>query len=188
MTGNSPHGSAPESRPRQRFSRRVRQEAFDLYCSGLSRREVGQVLGALHSDNAPGDSTLKRWAANDRWTARRRAIQRRVAMMDDHTRAVGGTLLMTELRELREAFVTAGSRLPFRSAEGAARALAAVQRIIDRMDRSQTDAAKGLHVDGVIDTMLGWLQEDEVLGPLLARRRELIMRRVHQRLEREGAL
>lgn len=68
-------------RPRHtpRYPDAMRREAFDPYCTGLSRRRVAAVLQEKYGTRkAPHASTRKRWMMyQDRWTWRRKVIRRR---------------------------------------------------------------------------------------------------------------
>lgn len=59
---------------RRSFPRQLHEEAFGLYCAGLTGPQVVQVLKDRYGRGAPSAATLKRWMHKDRWTARRREI------------------------------------------------------------------------------------------------------------------
>jgi hypothetical protein len=182
MNGNGTITPAPRARRVRPYSHRLRQEAFDLYSTGLSRRQVTEALRQRYGTRAPHDSTLKRWMARDRWTARRRAINSRTALLDDRTRATGGTLLATEMRAMRDALVGTSKDLPFRSAEGAIRSLATIQRTMTDFERSHPRHMIRSEPARLIEALLDWLQQDEVLGPVIERRRESLQDRIIRRL------
>lgn len=114
-----------------------REEAFDLYVTGLSRRQVHAELRQLYGDDAPSETSLKRWSVQDHWTERRARIRRRMRRCDDADRALSGSRMTEELRKLRRLVVDAVGDLNFNSAEGALFALAALERIIERHDNRQ---------------------------------------------------
>lgn len=117
---------------RQPYPTDDREEAFDLHVSGFSRPQILAHLNDRYGDAAPSKSTLKRWAVQDHWTARRARIRSLTRDHDDHQRALVGTRMTGELLNVRRLAVEAAQDLPFSSAEGALFALAALERIIDR--------------------------------------------------------
>ncbi len=117
---------------RQPYPPDDREEAFDHHVSGFNRRKILARLRDRHGAAAPSESTLKRWALQDHWTARRARIRSLTRDHDDHQRALVGTRLTGELLKVRRQAVEAAQDLPFSSAEGALFALAALERIIDR--------------------------------------------------------
>ncbi len=127
--------SRPAPHPRQ-----LHEEAFDLYCAGLSCPQVGAALRKRHGAGAPHRSTLKRWMVQDRWPSRRLAIHEHAARLEDRLRAAEGSRHIASLTGLRDTVVAAvGSELPFRSAEGAVFSLAALQKVIDRLSRAAAE-------------------------------------------------
>lgn len=167
------------------YPRRLREEAFDLYFAGLSAPQVGAELRKRYRADAPHPSTLKRWMVLDRWASRRKAIHRNTARLDDQARATDDTRMLAALTSLRETLVTAGSELPARSAEGAVYALAALQKIIDRLSPVSVDerGAPGyLDPDFIQEAMFRAMAIDEVVGPALDGRIPLIMDRFERYL------
>ncbi len=168
------HRTRPAPHPRQ-----LHEEAFDLYCAGLSCPQVGAALRKRHGADAPHGSTIKRWMVQDRWPSRRQAIHQHTARLNDRLRATDGARLIDSLTGLRETLVAAaGSELPFRSAEGAVFSLAALQKVIDRLSRAAVDESCSVSdedLDMVVDTVFQVLREDEEIGPVLDRRTSQIL-------------
>ena len=79
----------PAPHPRQ-----LHEEAFDLYCAGLSCPQVGAALRKRHGADAPHGSTIKRWMVQDRWPSRRQAIHQHAARLNDRLRATGDAMMM----------------------------------------------------------------------------------------------
>ncbi len=163
------HRTRPTPHPRQ-----LHEEAFDLYCAGLSCPQVGAALRKRHGADAPHRSTIKRWMVQDRWPSRRQAIHQHAARLNDRLRASGDARLIDSLTGLRETVVAvAGSELPFSSAEGAVFSLAALQKVIDRLSKAAVDESRSVSqedLDMVVDTVYQALSEDEEVGPVLDRR------------------
>lgn len=167
------------------YSRRLREEAFDLYFAGLSAPQVGTALRKRYGADAPHPSTLKRWMVQDRWASRRQDIRRHTARLDDQARAADDTRMLTALTSLRETLVTAGSELPARSAEGAVYALAALQKIIDRLSLvaiEERGPSGNQDPDFIMEAMFRAMSEDEVVGPVLDGRIPQIMDRFERYL------
>ena len=159
----------PAPHPRQ-----LHEEAFDLYCAGLSCSQVGAALRKRHGADAPHYSTLRRWMVRDRWPSRRQAIHEHAARLDDRLRAAEGSRHIASLTGLRDTVVAAvGSELPFRSAEGAVFSLAALQKVIDRLSRAafnKDDEFSEENLEHIVETMYQVFREDEEVGPVLDRR------------------
>ncbi len=75
----------PLARPS--FPRQLHEEAFGLYCAGLSGPQVVRVLKDRYGRGAPSADTVKRWMRKDRWTARRREIVYTAQALADRVRA-----------------------------------------------------------------------------------------------------
>ena len=72
---------------RRTFPRQLHEEAFGLYCAGLSGPQVVRVLKDRYGRGAPSAVTVKRWMRKDRWTARRREIVFTAQALADRVRA-----------------------------------------------------------------------------------------------------
>jgi len=170
-------------------SRRLHEEAFDLYCAGLSCSQVGAALRKRHGADAPHYSTLRRWMVRDRWPSRRLAIHEHAARLDDRLRAVEGSRHIASLTGLRDTIVAAvGSELPFRSAEGAVFSLAALQKVIDRLSRAAVDKDyefSEANLEQIVETMYHVLSEDEEVGPVLDRRFSQILDIIERRINED---
>ena len=172
----------PAPHPRQ-----LHEEAFDLYCAGLSCPQVGAALRKRHGADAPHRSTIKRWMVQDRWPSRRQAIRLHIARLDDRLRVTEGARLISSLTGLRETLVAAaGSELPFRSAEGAVFSLAALQKVIDRLSKAAVEASGNFSQEDfetVVDTVYQVMSEDEEVGPVLDRRFSRILDIIERQLD-----
>ncbi len=167
--------------------RRLHEEAFDLYCAGLSCPKVGAALRGRYGADAPHVSSLKRWMVRDRWASRRQVIRLHATRLDDRLRATDGSGHIASLTGLRDTLVAAvGSELPFRSAEGAVFSLAALQKVIDRLSRAAAEASEGFsqdYLEQVVETVYRVLSEDEEVGPVLDRRYSQILGIIERSLD-----
>ena len=114
------------------YDRRLREEAFDLYCTGLSHTRVQAELVQRHGRAAPGLTSLKRWAQADRWQGRRNTIWQAIRVRQDADRSISDDEYLEELHLLRRTVLEALQNLSFSTAEGALFALAALERVIGR--------------------------------------------------------
>ena len=114
------------------YARRLREEAFDLYCTGLSHPRVQAELADRHGEVAPSRATLRRWAQADRWQGRRSTIWQAIRERRDADRTLSGDEYLEELHQLRRTVLEALRNLSFSTAEGALFALAALERVIGR--------------------------------------------------------
>jgi len=119
----------------------LRNAAFDLFVSGLSQTDIAAELQQLYGAAAPALATLKRWSRQDSWTERRQRIRRRLQVRTDDERVLTGDPYMESLQQLRGNAVQAVGDIPFRSAEGALYALAALERVIERERRRRSQEA-----------------------------------------------
>ncbi|MCH8024757.1 MAG: hypothetical protein IIB43_08630 [Candidatus Marinimicrobia bacterium] len=114
------------------YARRLREEAFDLYCTGLSHPRVQAELAQRHGEAAPSRTSLRRWAQADRWQGRRNTIWQAIRVRQDADRTLSGDEYLEELHQLRRTVLEALQNLSFSTAEGALFALAALERVIGR--------------------------------------------------------
>ena len=122
----------------QTHSYRLQEAAFDLFCVGHSRREVRDELTRRYGAVAPSDATLKRWSVAQRWVQRRDAITTAWRQRQDTQRGLIGADFLLELHLLRGKLLADARNLPMTSGEGACYALAAVERVIARIYRHET--------------------------------------------------
>ena len=114
----------------------------------------------------------------DRWASRRQAIREHTARLDDRLRAAEDTRLIASITGLRETLVAAGSDLPFHSAEVAVFALAALQKVIDRLSEAAAEESNCFSqedLDMVMETLFQVLWDDEEIAPVLDRRMSQIL-------------
>jgi hypothetical protein len=115
------------------FPRQLREEAFDLYCTGLTRPHLQAELARRHgTTTAPSLATIKRWAQADSWKQRRDTIWQAVRQRRDADRALLGSEYLDKLHQLRHTVLEALHNLSFSTAEGALFGLAALERVIER--------------------------------------------------------
>ena len=163
------------------YNHEVREEAFHLYCRGLSFRQI-----ALRLSEARGirldHRTVAAWVHRYGWRERRLRLQRRVEKMADEKWAREAARLVSRLSRLREDILDAAAAQPFKSAEGAVRSLATVQKVIGSLLRPQDDSITLDQLEGVMATIFQVFQQDEVVGPVLAEREEAILAQIEARL------
>ncbi len=140
------------------YSYRMREEAFDLFCTGLSRREVHDRLTARFGDEAPGDATLKRWSVADRWVARRNAVIAAWQQRQDGQRSLVGAEFLAELQLLRGKLLADARNLPVTTGESACFALAALERVIARIQEQEEIRQRLAAIRPVFDNQLQQLR------------------------------
>jgi len=163
------------------YNHEVREEAFQLYCKGLSLRQVALRLSearGIRLDNR----TVAAWVHRYGWPERRLRLQRQVENMADEKWAAEAAQLLSRLSGLREDILDAAAAQPFKSAEGAVRSLAAVQKVIGSLLRPLDDSITLDQLEGVMATIFQVFQRDEGLGPVLAKREEAILAQIEARL------
>ena len=170
------------------YSHRVREEAFNLYCQNLSAEKIARRIPEIFGDEArPDQCTIKRWIKQNDWRARRDGINRETEALADQHRVRTTAELLTEMNDLREKVLDASNSLKFKSAEGAVRSLATVQRVIDGLTQPKEGTISKAQLDSVVGTIFQALQQDEVLGPVLARRQADILARIETLLIESSA-
>ena len=113
-----------------------REAAFDLYCQGLSLRQVQERLADESGDAAPSFSTLKRWSTEGDWVARRGRIHDALGEQRDHARLLYGMDYIAAVTQLREKLLSDAVNLKVHSGDQAIYALVALEKLInDLTDR-----------------------------------------------------
>jgi len=163
------------------YSHEVREAAFQLYCQGLGVRQIALRLSETIGGNV-ARSTVAAWVHRYGWPERRRRLLRRVEKMADEKWAREAARLLSRLSGLREDILDAAAAQPFKSAEGAVRSLATVQKVIGSLLMTRNDGLTLDQLEGVMATIFQVLQRDEVLGPIIAQREEAILAQVDARL------
>ncbi|MFB0515819.1 MAG: hypothetical protein ACETWG_04335 [Candidatus Neomarinimicrobiota bacterium] len=167
------------------YGHQVREEAFSLYCHGMSFEEIVQWLQESFGVQ-PDKSTIAIWARAHGWSARRAKVLQRTEKLADESRALETARLLGDLRDLREQILAASGRLEFKSAEGPVRSLATLQRVIDGLTQPQEGAIGKSDLEMVVDTILEILYQDEVLGPVLRKREWAILAQIEAQLAESG--
>ncbi len=163
------------------YSHEVREEAFHLYCHRLSLRQIALRLSEVRGIRLD-HRTVAAWVHRYGWSERRLRLQRQVENMADEKWAGEAAQLLSRLSGLREDILDAAAAQPFKSAEGAVRSLATVQKVIGSLLMTRNDGLTLDQLEGIMATIFQVFQRDEVLGPLLAQREEAILAQIDARL------
>ncbi len=163
------------------YSHEVREEAFHLYCQQLSLRQIALRLSEVRGIKLD-HTTVAAWVHRYGWPERRLRLLRQVENMADEKWAGEAARLLDRLSGLREDILDAVAAQPFKSAEGAVRSLAAVQKVIGSLLRPLDDSITLDQLEAVMATIFQVFQHDEVLGPVLAKREEAILAQIEARL------
>lgn len=162
-----------------RYSHQVKEAAFDLYCLNLSPAEIARRIPEICGDKIhPHLRTIERWAREDNWEARRSEINREPEIPADQHSIRTTAELLADMNGLREKVLDASKSLEFKSAEGAVRSLATLQRIMDGLTQSDEDTISEKQLEAVVAIIFQVLQQDEVLGPVLTSRQADILERI----------
>lgn len=165
------------------YSTKVKEVAFDLFCQDLSAVKIARRIPELFGDEVrPHPRTIENWITKGDWPARRRGIRQEAGEIVDRQRVRTTAELLAGLIELREKILIAGKEGKFRTAEGAVRSLATVQGIIDNLTLSETDTISQQQLEEVVGTIFQVLANDEVLGPILAKRQTHILKCIEEQL------
>jgi hypothetical protein len=107
-----------------------REAAFDLFCRGLSLREVRQELKAADDGETPSLSTLKRWSNVGEWVARRSRIQSARREQQDQDRIIYGMDYIAELTSIRRKLLADAAQQNTHAAAQAVYALVALEKLL----------------------------------------------------------
>ncbi|MFC1583340.1 hypothetical protein ACFL4U_01520 [Candidatus Neomarinimicrobiota bacterium] len=147
-----------------RYADAMRDEAFDVYCTGLSRRRVAAVLQEKYGViNAPHANTVKRWMSEDYWTDRREKIRRRSMGLEDRQRALEGMRMLRGLEAV-----------PYKSKGEAVRTLVQGQKVVRELGEEQETTISLEDIGKFMERYWDVLYTDEEVGPVLKRRQEII--------------
>ena len=163
------------------YSHEVCEEAFHLYCHRLSLRQIALRLSEVRGIRLD-HRTVATWVHRYGWPERRLRLRRQVENMADEKWAREAARLLSRLSCLREDILDAAAAQPFKSAEGAVRSLAAVQKVIGSLLRPLDDSITLDQLEAVMATIFQVFQHDEVLGPVLAQREEAILAQIEAQL------
>ncbi len=163
------------------YSHEVREEAFHLYCHRLSLRQIALRMSEVRRIRLT-HVTVAAWVHRYGWSERRLRLRRQVENMADEKWAGEAAQLLSRLSGLREDILDAAAVQPFKSAEGAVRSLATVQRVIGSVLRPLDDSITLDQLEAVMATIFQVFQQDEVLGPVLNKREEAILAQIEARL------
>ena len=145
-----------------KYSHPIKEEAFSLFCQGFEPQEIAR---RLHRDHGPGANpypgTVQNWIRLGDWRAR----------------------AVAKLTELHRKTVEAAESLEYKSAEGAVRSIATLQKVLDDLTRPGDGAVTREVLDGVVETIFTLLGEDEAVGPVLAQRGPQLLIEIEKRLE-----
>ncbi|MFC1483669.1 hypothetical protein ACFL6Q_01310 [Candidatus Neomarinimicrobiota bacterium] len=158
-------------------SHELREAAFHLYSQGLSLRQIARRLSEIHTIRLD-HSTVAAWVRRYNWRDRRIRLQRKAEQLADEqwTRDAAG--LLSRLYGLRDDILGAAVKKPFKSAEGAVRSLATVQKVIASILRPPDDTITLDQLEDVIAVVFQVFQQDEVLGPVLAQRETAVLAQI----------
>ncbi len=81
----------------------LREEAFDLFVAGYSRRRLCAELRASYGSAAPSESAVGNWSRRDRWMERRARIRQLLRARADTLRARAALERVIARHEDREA-------------------------------------------------------------------------------------
>ncbi|MEE9162778.1 MAG: hypothetical protein V3U35_07375 [Candidatus Neomarinimicrobiota bacterium] len=142
----------------------LREEAFDLFVAGYSRRRLCAELRGCYGSAAPSESAVGNWSRRDCWVERRVRIRQLLRARADTLRALAGPDLTAQLHKLRRLVVEAVGEATFRSAEGALYSLAALERVIARHEDREAERTLQEHRRS-LGSLLTFLEAGEPAEP-----------------------
>lgn len=144
-----------------RYPDAIRDEAFDLYCTGLSRRRVAVALQEKYGkEHAPHATTVKRWMSQERWTERKKVIRKRAMELEDRQRVLEVIRLMQGFEEV-----------PFKSKCEAVRTVVQGQKLVKELMEEVEVPISDKEIRMIVEHFFKVLHADEEVGPVLERRR-----------------
>ncbi|MCX7731611.1 MAG: helix-turn-helix domain-containing protein [candidate division WOR-3 bacterium] len=150
----------------------LHEQAFQLYLQGKSQEEIARLLGIAKS-------TIARWAKDTspefNWTERARKIRERVRTLSDKKLADRLTRLYEEIDSLRAEVLAEIGHTQWRSKEGAIAAARSLTELLLKLQPEQNEIKSQ-----TLNAVFGVLFSDPVLGPVLERRKEILMEKINQ--------
>lgn len=166
-----------------KYSHPIKEEAFSLFCQGFGPQDIARRLYRNHGAGVnPYPSTVQKWILLGDWRERRAGIEQRTENLGDERRAKSRARAVAKLTELHRKTMEAADSLEYKSAEGAVRSIATLQKVLDDLTRPADGAVTREVLDGVVETIFTLLGEDEVVGPVLAKRGPRILMEIEKRL------
>ena len=156
----------------------VKEYAFQLFAKGYSYEQIASETGQKF--NIPlGVRTVKRWARQYGWYARKMQILEAARKKIDNALADELSKLETEVAELRRRILAEAEPLQIRSKE---RALEIYLKLTDLLYKMQRDKGES-PVDSIVETIFAVLLEHPRLGPLIDKYKEEIIQKIEERLQ-----
>ncbi|MFC1548036.1 hypothetical protein ACFL5M_05875 [Candidatus Neomarinimicrobiota bacterium] len=170
--------AVPEGLPAMRaHSHELREAAFRLYSQGLSLRQVALRISETHHVRLD-HSTVAAWVRRYNWRDRRIRLQHKAEQQADEKWTRDAASLLARLYGLRDNILGTAVTKSFKSAEGAVRSLATVQKVIASLLRPPDDIITLDQLEDVIAVVFQVFQQDEVLGPVLAQRETAVLAQI----------
>ncbi len=167
------------------YSNHIKEEAFGLYCTGISFDEMALEMKKRYPEECAriNRHTLSGWEKKYNWAPRKESILRRTKEKLDARRISKRAELIAEMDELRERIMQQTLNLRAKSLEGATNSAIAITRLITDLkgDRS----GRGGDVEKTVAMIFEVLAEDEKIGALLQERQDFILRKIEERMEAE---
>jgi len=171
--------------PVSRYSHQVKEAAFSLCCQNLSAAKIARRIPEIFGDDVrPDPLTVKCWIQKGDWLARRKRVHRKTEVLAEQQLARTTAKLLAGLSYLREKILSVSTSLEFKSAEGVVRSLATLQRVIEGLALPKEGAIGKEQLEAVVGTIFQVLQQDKVLGPVLAKRQADILARIEAQLSK----
>lgn len=165
------------------YGHSIKEEAFSLFCQGFGPQDIARRLYRDHgAEGNPFPGTVQQWIRLGEWRQRRARIEQHTEDLGDKRRAKSRARAVAKLTELHRRTMEAADSLEYKSAEGAVRSIATLQKVLDDLTRPADGAVTREVLDGVVETIFTLLGDDEAVGPVLAQRGPQILMEIEKRL------
>lgn len=156
----------------------IREHAFVLYAQGYSFDRITAILEEEGSKVAR--RTLINWEKRFDWKQRRQKIQSEVQTKIDKKQVSELTRLSSDLTELQSDLMVELKNVRLKTKEGG---VAALRQIHEMRQKLLSDKRFEEHLDELIQIIFEILANDDIIGPKLKDRQQIIAEKLEKTLK-----
>jgi len=155
------------------YSIDVKEKAFGLFCMGNSYDSIAEAMDAEGIKITR--RTLIKWNKQYGWAIRRRNVVKDARQKTDQRTASDIAELSAQLAELQSDLIDELRNVPLKSKEGG---ITALRQLHDMRQRLLGDKRFTEQIDELIGVIFEILANDEVIGPMLQNRQQVIIEKL----------
>lgn len=155
------------------YSIDVKERAFQLYCQGYSFQRIANVLA--EDGTKVTRRTLIKWDKQYGWKVRKEKVQQEARKKIDESLSNELSELDTRLSDLQDDLFHELKEARIRTKEGG---VAALRQLMDLRKNLRGEKAIEENIDEVIGIIFEIFADDEVIGPKLKERQDIIVKKL----------